>query len=277
MSKSIKKQVDEAQNHRSPELDLSDKNISKILDIPSLFSLADHLTRLTLSHNKIDSVPPAVVELHKLEVLNLFNNHIEELPTNFSSMQNLKRLNVGMNRLYHLPRGFGAFPKLEVLDLTYNNLSENSLSKNFFLLGTLRALYLSDNDFEVIPEEIGKLTQLKQLAIRDNDLISLPQAIGELAMLRELHIQGNRLTVLPPELGKLDLYSNQAVFRADNNPWVPPILDQFQVGVSHVFEYIRSDTYKYLYGRHMQAGAAPPPKKANKSKKICKKEIWGKK
>ena len=40
-----------------------------------------------------------------------------------------------MNRLYSLPRGFGSFPKLEVLDATYNNLNENSLPGNFFLLG----------------------------------------------------------------------------------------------------------------------------------------------
>lgn len=40
-----------------------------------------------------------------------------------------------MNRLNNLPRGFGAFPCLEVLDLTYNNLSEESLPGNFFMLG----------------------------------------------------------------------------------------------------------------------------------------------
>ena len=40
-----------------------------------------------------------------------------------------------MNRLYALPRGFGSFPKLEVLDASYNNLTENSLPGNFFLLG----------------------------------------------------------------------------------------------------------------------------------------------
>lgn len=40
-----------------------------------------------------------------------------------------------MNRLGLLPRGFGAFHVLEVLDLTYNNLSEKSLSANFFMMG----------------------------------------------------------------------------------------------------------------------------------------------
>lgn len=42
-----------------------------------------------------------------------------------------------MNKLDALPRGFGALPVLEVLDLTYNNLNENSLPGNFFMMGNL--------------------------------------------------------------------------------------------------------------------------------------------
>ncbi|XP_029865919.1 ras suppressor protein 1 isoform X5 [Aquila chrysaetos chrysaetos] len=181
-----------------------------------------------------------------------------------------------MNRLNTLPRGFGSLPALEVLDLTYNNLNENSLPGNFFYLTTLRALYLSDNDFEILPPDIGKLTKLQILSLRDNDLVSLPKEIGELTQLKELHIQGNRLTVLPPELGNLDLTGQKQVFKAENNPWVTPIADQFQLGVSHVFEYIRSETYKYLYGRHMQANPEPPKKNNDKSKKISRKPLAAK-
>ncbi|ELK16947.1 Ras suppressor protein 1 [Pteropus alecto] len=46
-------------------------------------------------------------------------------------------------------------------------------------------------------------------------------------------------------LRNLDLTGQKQVFKAENNPWVTPIADQFQLGVSHVFEYIRSETYKY--------------------------------
>jgi hypothetical protein len=44
------------------------------------------------------------------------------------------------------------------------------------------------------------------------------------------------------------------VLKLDNNPWVPPIEDQLVLGVSHVIEYIRTETYKYLYNRHIQVG-----------------------
>ncbi|XP_010605407.1 ras suppressor protein 1 isoform X3 [Fukomys damarensis] len=182
MSKSLKKLVEESREKNQPEVDMSDRGISNMLDVSGL------------------SVPPNIAELKNLEVLNFFNNQIEELPTQISSLQKLKHLNLGMNRLNTLPRGFGSLPALEVLDLTYNNLNENSLPGNFFYLTTLRALYLSDNDFEILPPDIGKLTKLQILSLRDNDLISLPKEIGELTQLKELHIQGNRLTVLPPEL-----------------------------------------------------------------------------
>ncbi|TNN24135.1 Ras suppressor protein 1 [Liparis tanakae] len=71
-----------------------------------------------------------------------------------------------MNRLSGLPRGFGSLPALEVLDLTYNNLNQASLPGNFFYLTTLRGLYLSDNDFEALPAEIGKLTKLQIVSTR---------------------------------------------------------------------------------------------------------------
>ncbi|XP_068942354.1 ras suppressor protein 1 isoform X2 [Petaurus breviceps papuanus] len=258
MSKSLKKLVEESREKNQPEVDMCDRGISNMLDVHGL------------------SVPPNVAELKNLEVLNFFNNQIEELPTQISSLQKLKHLNLGMNRLNTLPRGFGSLPALEVLDLTYNNLNENSLPGNFFYLTTLRALYLSDNDFEILPPDIGKLTKLQILSLRDNDLISLPKEIGELTQLKELHIQGNRLTVLPPELGNLDLTGQKQVFKAENNPWVTPIADQFQLGVSHVFEYIRSETYKYLYGRHMQANPEPPRKNNDKSKKISRKPLTAK-
>jgi Leucine-rich repeat (LRR) protein len=83
-----------------------------------------------------------------------------------------------------------------------------------------------------------------QLVLRENDLIEIPKELGNLSRLRELHIQANRLTVLPPEIGNLDLASHKSVLKMDFNPWVTPIADQLQVGISHVLDYIRSETYK---------------------------------
>lgn len=119
------------------------------------------ITRLTLSHNRIHELPAGLANLINLEILNLSNNNLQELPVSISSMPKLRILNVSINRLNTLPRGFGAFPMLEVLDLSYNNLNENELPGNFFMMETLRALYLGDNDFEFIPANIGNLKNLQ--------------------------------------------------------------------------------------------------------------------
>ena len=108
-----------------------------------------------------------------------------------------------MNRLSVLPRGFGSFQSLEILDLTYNNLNEKSLPGNFFFISesrsylfqekfleTLRALYLGDNDFEMLPGDVENLVNLQVLVLRDNDLLTIPRELGRLPKLRELHIQG---------------------------------------------------------------------------------------
>jgi len=254
------------------EAEIVDKGIGALEEIPNVLYM-HNITRLTLSHNKIRSLPPSIANLTNLEQLNLFNNHIEELPTSLSSMTKLKILNVGMNRLYTLPRGFGAFPALEVLDLTYNYLNEKSLPGNFFMIETLRALYLGDNDFEYLSPEVGQLKNLQILVLRDNDIIILPKELGLLVRLRELHIQHNRLSVLPPELGQLDLCSHRSVVRMEGNPWVPPIADQLQIGVTHVIDYIRSDTYKFLYGRHSQSmtpAAIPPRNEDRRAKRMAR-------
>ncbi|KAF6206914.1 hypothetical protein GE061_018150 [Apolygus lucorum] len=162
MSKA-KKIIDEAREIQNPELDLAEKGIASFDEMPGLFNMMN-ITRLTLTHNKLKSVPPGLANLSNLEILNLFNNLLEELPISLSSLPKLRILNVGMNRLFSLPRGFGAFPALEVLDLTYNNLDESGLPGNFYMLETLRALYLGDNDFEFLHPEIK---QLKNLQICD--------------------------------------------------------------------------------------------------------------
>ena len=45
-------------------------------------------------------------------------------------------------------------------------------------------------------------------------------------------------------LGNLELGQPRHIFKADGNAWVPQIEDQLILGPSHVFEYIKSDTYK---------------------------------
>ncbi|MCP9258343.1 Tubulin alpha-1 chain [Dirofilaria immitis] len=260
--------ADRNRDEASAEIEHIDRGIHSFQEISHIFNnLA--LRRLILSHNKISSVPPSIADLVNLESLNLWNNQIEDLPTSISSLNKLRILNLGMNRLNILPRGFGSFQALEILDLTYNNLNERSLPGNFFFMPTLRALYLGDNDFEYLPADIENLTSLQVLVLRENDLLALPKEIGKLYRLKELHIQGNRLTVLPPEIAGLDLVGPKRVLRLDNNPWVQPLAEPLTKGPFALMEYLRSDSYKYQYGRQQSGTGVAPPKTRNKDKKLA--------
>lgn len=270
MSKA-KKVLEEARDTQNREIDLVDKGITSFEELPGLLNMT-FVTRITLSHNKLKVVPPGVANLINLEILNISNNQLEELPLSLSSMPKLRILNCSINRLNTLPRGFGAFPVLEVLDLSYNNLSEKVLPGNFFMMDSLRALYLGDNDFEFLPPEISNLKNLQILGLRDNDLLELPREIGErLTRIRELHIQNNRLTVLPPEIASLDLLGQKSVLKMEENPWVTAIAEQYLIGISHVLEYIKTEAYRILYNRHVSAGkAGNVPPKVDKSKKASR-------
>uniref|UniRef100_A0A286Y2E7 Ras suppressor protein 1 n=1 Tax=Cavia porcellus TaxID=10141 RepID=A0A286Y2E7_CAVPO len=90
MSKSLKKLVEESREKNQPEVDMSDRGISNMLDVNGLCSLIHILHFVSIA------VPPNVAELKNLEVLNFFNNQIEELPTQISSLQKLKHLNLGL-------------------------------------------------------------------------------------------------------------------------------------------------------------------------------------
>uniref|UniRef100_A0A7M4EZP3 Ras suppressor protein 1 n=1 Tax=Crocodylus porosus TaxID=8502 RepID=A0A7M4EZP3_CROPO len=54
MSKSLKKLVEESRDKGQPELDLCDRGVSSMLDVPGLFTVS-HITQLVLSHNKLTS------------------------------------------------------------------------------------------------------------------------------------------------------------------------------------------------------------------------------
>ncbi|XP_018496802.1 ras suppressor protein 1 [Galendromus occidentalis] len=266
----IRKVIDDAREKGSTEIDLKEKNIHRFEEIPGIFNM-EWITGLSLAHNNLKTVPASISNLYNLEYLNMYNNHLEELPSTISTLPKLKILILAMNRLSVLPRGFGGFAVLEVLDLSYNNLNEASLPNNFWSMTTLRALYLSDNDFETIPSEVGNLTDIQILSFRENDVVSIPREIGSFGRLRELHLQGNRLTLIPPELGQLDLVTQRCIIRLENNPWIQPIADQLEVGVSHVIDFIRTDQYRYIYEKQLQQGTTAPPKTNDKSKKISRR------
>ena len=93
-SKIIKKTLEEAAGVQNAELDFSDKSLVSLEPDMSKMWAMKNITRLTLSHNKITELPPAIANLENMEILNLFNNSLEEVPVSLSGMPRLRILNL---------------------------------------------------------------------------------------------------------------------------------------------------------------------------------------
>ena len=259
----------ENKSKKHPELTLNDKAISSFTEIPDLPNLT-HLTRLSLAHNKIKSLPPSISNLKNLTHLTLFNNNLQDLPSSLVNLDKLISLNLGMNKLSNLPRMFcfgshnaaianghmdqyshepSFYGNLQVLELSYNNLNENTLPDSLFDNRNLRALYLSDNDFEYLPQGLQKLSQtLEVLALRSNDLIALPNYLGDFTNLKELILCQNRLVVLPPEFSNLKQFKETSrnyentCLDLEGNHFVLPLMHKMG-DIGGLLDYIRESAY----------------------------------
>lgn len=77
----------------------------------------------------------------------------------------------------------------ELLDQTYRN--------------HLSMLGLTNKGLAIVPDCIGKLTNLTWLSLSRNRLTSLPESIGNLTNLEKLYLDDNRLSSLPESISKL--------------------------------------------------------------------------
>ncbi|KAI6658542.1 Ras suppressor protein 1-like [Oopsacas minuta] len=278
MSRNIRKILESNRSKRDRELIISDENIGSLTELPGICSFT-HLTRLNLSHNRLDELDPNIFSLSNLEYLNVFNNNLEELPGELRDIPKLRELNAGLNRLVQLPRGFGSCPSLQVLDLTYNNLTNGSFPGNFkYLGGTLRALFLGDNELLSVPLEIGTFLKLEVLVLRDNNIRDVPVDIGRLPKLKELHLNGNQIHILPPDLGLLD-FSNpeKSFFRVFDNPLIDPLREQCESMKNNTdlfVKYLKSPQYLEVYTLYtigVKKGNFPPLLKRDRSGKKSRK------
>ena len=119
------------------------------------------MTNANLSNNILVSVPASLLQLNKLEMLNLSHNKINHLPDIAHWSDNLSVVNLSDNDLSSLPMNISA-SALTALNLSNNQLSNVPLCICTFT--TLISLDLSDNpNIRSLPCELCMLTKLKEL------------------------------------------------------------------------------------------------------------------
>ena len=66
------------------------------------------------------------------------------------------------------------------------------------------------------------------------------------------------------------MFSNlKTIFKGDNNPWIPDILDAFKMGLNHLQEFLQSEEYAlFLKREEEKSEKLPVPPKTDRSKKF---------
>jgi len=197
-------------------LDLHSQNLN---EIPDTFDAFPNLKYLDLSGNNISRLPESLNGFSNLEMLNLSGNPIVILPPSFTKLKKLKSLQVANNPTFNLEENMQILSQmvgLETLDLHNDGISQ--LPTDFgHKLETLEFLDLSGNPIEVLPQTFNNLKRLRILYLNNDPFFQLNENIGILSKIRsleELHLENNNFD----DVSTLkDLPNVEYLFISENN------------------------------------------------------------
>jgi internalin A len=178
------------------ELDLSQLDLAAL---PDTIGLAPpDVTRLSLSHNRIREISPALAKLGKLRQLFLDYNGMRAIPKAVFELSSLESLALNDNELASVPDAIGDLSNLRELWLSDNPLEE--LPRGLLRLTKLRFLHLGDLPWKEPAPFIADMTSLEELWLASHSLEHLPAEICKLPKLRRLHLWYSNLSSVPEEL-----------------------------------------------------------------------------
>jgi len=170
-----------------PDFILESKAFKKELDV------------LILSYNNIKAIPPDILQLEELKVLDLSHNHqIRNFTFELMSLKNLKGLNLSYNSIEKIPDAFSDLMKNKMMVLNLNSNKIASIDNiSWINLKTMIELDLADNQLDSVPDSICELVNLTQLDLSGNRLTTLPKQLYNLNKLKHVFLRRNRLKDLP--------------------------------------------------------------------------------
>jgi len=151
------------------------------------------LKRLTLSEG-LETFPQEIFSLAEtLEVLDLSHNKLTTLP-DLSPLKNLKIAFFSFNRLSAVPDAFKNCHHLYMLGLKGNQLSH--FDEDILPL-SISWLILTDNQLTMLPHSLGDLHKLRKFPLAGNRLSSLPESMANCRNLELIRLSANRFEQLP--------------------------------------------------------------------------------
>ncbi|XP_054352339.1 leucine-rich repeat and calponin homology domain-containing protein 4 isoform X4 [Pongo pygmaeus] len=197
------------------------------------YDLSD-ITQADLSRNRFPEVPEAACQLVSLEGLSLYHNCLRCLNPALGNLTALTYLNLSRNQLSLLPPYICQLP-LRVLIVSNNKLG--ALPPDIGTLGSLRQLDVSSNELHSLPAELCGLSSLRDLNVRRNQLSTLPEELGDLPLVR-LDFSCNRVSRIPVSFCRL---RHLQVILLDSNPLQSPPAQVCLKGKLHIFKYLSTE------------------------------------
>ncbi|KAG2677680.1 hypothetical protein I3760_12G108500 [Carya illinoinensis] len=163
------------------------------------------------SQNLVGTLPPDLVKLPCLQVLDLACNYLNgSIPSAWGSMQQLVTISLYVNRVTgSIPRDLAKIKTLRSLTVAFNKLYGN-LPPELGTMSSLETLSLSSNNFTgELPPSFANLTSLQDFEISDNQLSGqIPDYIQNWKNLTRLFIQASGLRGPIPPLDLLTSLSD---------------------------------------------------------------------
>ncbi|XP_065781002.1 leucine-rich repeat and calponin homology domain-containing protein 4 isoform X2 [Muntiacus reevesi] len=197
------------------------------------YDLSD-ITQADLSRNRFPEVPEAACQLVSLEGLSLYHNCLRCLNPALGNLTALTYLNLSRNQLSSLPPYICQLP-LRVLIVSNNKLG--ALPPDISALGSLRQLDVSSNELQALPAELCSLPTLRDLNVRRNQLSTLPDELGDLPLVR-LDFSCNRVSRIPVSFCRL---RHLQIILLDSNPLQSPPAQICLKGKLHIFKYLSTE------------------------------------
>lgn len=192
---------------------LTSNNFKEIpIQILSIKSLED----LTIGHNPITEITPAISNLKRLKSLTLNATEIIDIKTDLSRLDSLEHFDFSSNETSHLPDQVKNIPNLIWLSLDNNKFQDLTFIDS--RLHKLQMLYLYTNEVKHISSKIKLLPNLKELLVFDNQIDSIPDCISSLTNLEKFEIWDNPIKYISPEIKKLTKLKEM---RIDDNYLTP--------------------------------------------------------
>ena len=170
-------------------------------EIPTQILSIKSLEDLTIGHNPITEITPAISNLKRLKSLTLNATKIIDIKTDLSRLDSLEHFDFSSNETSHLPDQVKNIPNLICLSLNNNKFQDLTFIDS--RLHKLQMLYLYTNEVKHISSEIKLLPNLKELLVFDNQIDSIPDCISSLTNLEKFEIWDNPIKYISPEIKKL--------------------------------------------------------------------------